>query len=179
MQFLLVLYLLVPVPQSAEVRAVDSVDLDRYSGTWYEIARYPNRFQKSCSSDVTATYTVQGDGRIEVLNRCRKADDSFDSATGTARLADQSGPRSKLKVRFAPGFLSFLPFVWADYWIIDLAEDYSSAVVGTPDHKYLWILSRTPRMEDTVFESICRRIQQMGYEPEKLVRTAQSDAAGQ
>ncbi len=152
MQTILLLFLLVPAAPSTDVRAVASLDLNRYSGTWYEIARYPNRFQKSCAGDVTATYTIQPNGQIEVLNRCRKTDGSLESATGTGRLAYADGPASKLKVRFAPKFLSFLPFVWADYWIIDLAEDYSYAAVGTPDHKYLWILSRTPTMDSATYQ---------------------------
>jgi len=176
MHMILLLCLLAPAGSSTEVRAVPSVDLNRYSGTWYEIARYPNRFQKSCEGDVTATYTIQPNERIEVLNRCRKADGSIESATGTGRLADKNGPASKLKVRFAPKFLSFLPFVWADYWIIDLADDYSYAVVGTPDHKYLWILSRTPTMAADTYQQICSHVGEMGYDPDKLVRTDQSGA---
>jgi apolipoprotein D and lipocalin family protein len=126
--------------------------------------------------DVTATYTIQPNGRIEVLNRCKKANGGIESATGTARLADKNGPASKLKVRFAPKFLSFLPFVWANYWIIDLADDYSYAVVGTPDHKYLWILSRTPKMAADTYQQICSHVAEMGYDPDKLVRTDQPEA---
>src|SRR6476659_10065823 len=91
--------------------AAPSVDLNRYAGRWHEIARFPNRFQRDCASDTTATYTLRPDGKITVLNQCRKADGSTIKVTGTAKLADAKGPSSKLKVTF------FWPF-YGDYWII-------------------------------------------------------------
>lgn len=127
------------------VRTVSSVDLNRYAGEWHEAARLPNRFQDKCAGDVRATYTRRADGRIDVVNRCRERDGSMTQARGIARVVD-GATNAKLKVRFAPAFLSFLPMVWGDYWIIGLAPDYSWAVVGSPDRKYLWILSRTAAM---------------------------------
>src|SRR5919205_1829181 len=97
-----------------EPEAVSSVDLSRYQGKWYEIARFPNRFEKSCAGDVTATYRLATDGGINVLNECRKANGEIKRAEGKARKADKNGPTSKLEVRFAPAFLSFLPVVWGD-----------------------------------------------------------------
>ena len=128
------------------VRTVPFVDLDRYVGDWFEIARLPNRFQRQCVGDVRASYARRADGRLDVLNQCR-TDDRRIQARGIARVVDDR-TFARLKVRFAPAWLAFLPFVWGDYWIIGLAEDYSWAVVGSPDREYLWILARTPRLDD-------------------------------
>jgi len=156
------------------LNTVPEVDLNRYVGTWYEIARLPNWFQKKCSGDVSATYTLQVDGSISVLNSCRGADGQLTQAEGSAKKATANGPNSKLKVRFAPKLLSFLPFVWGDYWIIDLASDYTYVAVGEPSRKYLWILSRTPKMEDALLQSILDRVGQNGYNLTGLIRTQQT-----
>jgi apolipoprotein D and lipocalin family protein len=153
---------------------VPKVDLNRYVGTWYEIARLPNTFQKQCTGDVTATYTLLEGGDIKVVNRCRKEDGSFTEVEGRAKRADDDEPLTKLKVRFAPAFLSFLWFVWGDYWIIDLSPDYAYAVIGEPDRKYLWILSRTPQMAETTFQEILGRAKEQGYDVTNLIRTKQS-----
>lgn len=150
---------------------VPSVDLNRYMGTWYEVARLPNSFQKKCAGDVTATYELLDDGGIRVVNRCRKENGEMTEASGRAKRASTDKPNTKLKVLFAPAFLSFLPFVWGDYWIILLADDYSYAVIGEPDREYLWILSRTPTMEDTTFENLCAQIRDKGYDLRELKRT--------
>lgn len=153
---------------------VPAVNLVRYSGTWYEIARLPNRFQEQCAGDVTATYTLLDNGEIKVVNRCRKESGEIEEAEGRARLASADEPNTKLKVRFAPAFLSFLPFVWGDYWIIELAPDYSYAVIGEPARKYLWILSRTPSIEESTLQDILTRVKQKGYVLDGLVRTKQA-----
>lgn len=155
------------------LQVVSSLDLNRYMGTWYEIARLPNSFQKKCVGDVTANYTLNEDGTVRVINRCRKEDGEMTEAEGKARRLSEDEPNSKLKVRFAPAWLSWLPFVWGNYWVIDLAEDYSYAVIGEPDREYLWILSRTPRMEDAVYQKILERIKAQGYDPAGLVKTRQ------
>jgi apolipoprotein D and lipocalin family protein len=153
---------------------VDRVDLQRYLGTWYEIARFPNRFQKQCVGDVTATYEQQGDGRLAVINRCRKADGTTDEARGVARIVD-TATNAKLKVRFAPAFLTWLPAVWGDYWILDLAPDYSHVLVGTPDHKYLWILARTPALPDGTYTAILDAARRQGFDVGQLKPTPQQD----
>ena len=150
---------------------VPEVDLKRYMGTWYEVARIPFSFQKQCVGDVTATYTLLDDGDILVVNRCRTENGEFSEAKGRAKLADKDGPNTKLKVRFAPAILSFLPFVWGDYWIIVLAPDYSYAAVGGPDRKYLWILSRTPALDETTFQGILQQVRDNGYDLSSLIRT--------
>lgn len=156
------------------LEVVPSVDLNRYTGTWYEVARLPFRFQTQCVGDVTATYTLLDDGTIKVVNRCRNQNGEMDEAVGRAKLASKDGPNTKLKVRFAPAFLSIFPFVWGDYWIIDLAADYSYAVVGEPERRYMWILSRTPVMDETTFQGIVDRAKQKGYDLTSLIRTQQT-----
>lgn len=156
--------------QSQPVRTVDAVDLDRYVGEWFEIARLPNRFQRTCAGDVRATYTRRPDGRIDVLNRCRAADGHLIEARGVARIVDARTP-AKLKVRFAPAILSFLPFVWGDYWIVGLAGDYSWAVVGSPDRAYLWILSRTAALETGPLDAARAAAGGNGFDVDRLVMT--------
>jgi len=148
------------------LRTVAHVDLSRYLGTWYEIASFPQRFQRGCTA-TTAIYTPRDDGKIDVLNRCRK--DALDgpekSAHGRARVVDRA-TNAKLEVSF------FRPF-WGDYWIIDLANDYSYAVVGHPGRDYLWILARQPTMAEATYQAIVARLQAQGYETSRLVRTLQ------
>jgi apolipoprotein D and lipocalin family protein len=153
---------------------ISEVDLNRYVGTWYEIARLPNSFQEHCVGDVTATYTLADDGTIVVVNRCRKENGEMSEVTGRAKRAGDEGPNTKLKVRFAPAFLSFLPFVWGNYWIIMLAPDYTYVVIGEPDRKYLWILSRTPAMDETTLQGVLEEIKQHGYDLTGLIRTKNS-----
>ena len=142
------------------------VELERYTGTWYEIASFPQSFQRGCTA-TTAVYTLRRDGEIDVLNRCRKGslDGKEKSVRGRARVVDRT-TNAKLSVTF------FRPFR-GDYWIIDLADDYSYAVVGHPSRDYLWILSRTPTMDDATWEGIMTRLQAQGYETKRLARTAQ------
>jgi len=152
----------------------DWVDLARYAGRWYEIARLPNRFQDQCAGDVAATYTLEPDGRVTIVNECRRKDGRTARAEGVARLADEKGPASRLKVRFAPAFLSFLPFVWGDYWILELDHDYRHALVGDPARKYLWILSRSPEMDAATYESLTAAAGRLGFDTARLVPTPQS-----
>ena len=157
------------------LQVVPSVDLKRYMGTWYEIARLPNPFQKKCISDVTAFYTILEDGTIRVVNRCRTETGEFIESEGKARRKSDDEPNSKLEVRFAPAFLSFLPMVWGKYWVIDLAPDYSYAVVGEPNREYLWILSRTQAMTQETYDAIALKLRERGYDPAGLVRTPQGE----
>ena len=152
------------------VRPVPSVDLDRYMGEWFEIARFPNRFQRQCLGDVRATYARRPDGRVDVVNRCRTAEGRRE-ARGIARIVDEQ-TFTKLKVRFAPAWLSFLPVVWGDYWIIGLAPDYSWAVVGEPGREYLWILARAPRLDDASLAAARAAARASGYDVDRLVQTS-------
>lgn len=155
-----------------DVKAVAKVDLARYVGTWYEVARFPNRFQDQCTGNVTAQYRKREDGDIDVINRCKQKDGSTDEAIGRARVAD-AVTNARLKVRFAPDWLGWIPFVWADYWVIDLADDYSYAAVGEPSRDYLWILSRTPTLPEATYEAIVNRVTAQGFDTAKLVKTRQ------
>ena len=156
-----------------DLPTVAKVDLNRYAGKWYEIARYPNKFQEKCVGNTTATYTLKEKNKIEVINECLKKDGVADSAKGEAKIID-AATNAKLEVRFAPSFLSFIPQVWGDYWIIDLDDNYSYAAVGDPKRKYLWILSRTPEMDDATYQNILRRAEKMGFDPGKVVKTPQN-----
>lgn len=159
------------------VEAVPSVDLARYAGRWYEIARLPNRFQEKCACCISATYTLRPDGGVTVVNECRTRDGATTRAEGVARLRDKGGPASRLKVRFAPSYLSFLPFVWGDYWILDLPDDYSHALVGSPDRGYLWILARQPSLPETTYARLLERARGQGFDSARLLRTPQEPAA--
>jgi apolipoprotein D and lipocalin family protein len=161
-----------------DVRPLASVDLSRYAGRWFEIARYPNRFQKDCVGDTTAEYALRPDGRVTVTNRCRQANGSMKTAVGVARWREQPPRDATLKVRFAPAWLSFIPQVWGDYWIIALAPDYRYVVVGEPSRTYLWILSRTPTMSDADYQEAVAAAAANGYDTAKLVRTEQRGQDG-
>jgi apolipoprotein D and lipocalin family protein len=151
---------------SPPLSVVPCVDLERYAGVWYEIARYPHRFQEGCVGS-RATYALRDDGKISVLNECYE--ESFSgklrTAQGKAWVVDKE-TNAKLKVSF------FWPFS-GDYWIIDLGEDYEYAVVGHPTRKYLWILSRTKEMEESLYREILVRLREKGYDTSKLIRTPQ------
>lgn len=162
-----------PLP---ELKAVPSVDLSRYQGLWYQIAYYPNTFQKQCFSNTTAQYKPLANGEIEVTNACKTPEGVATSAVGRARVKQNKilgvpvgkSVTSKLEVRFAPGWLSWVPGVWANYWVIQLADDYRYAVVGEPSRKYLWILSRTPQLDPQDRAIISGLLQQQGYDPTLL-----------
>ena len=141
------------------LEVVPHVELNRYLGKWYEIARLPARFQEGCT-DVTATYALSEDGSISVLNECRK-NGKVKQAKGRAKVVDKNSG-AKLKVTF------FWPF-FGDYWIIDLGKDYDYAVVGTPNRKYLWILSRTPQMDDKLFSQLIESVKSKGFDVNKLI----------
>ncbi len=153
------------------VTPVDTVDLDRYAGRWYEVARFPNSFQEDCTAETMAEYERLSNGQIRVVNTCRQADGTVKRAEGRAKLADRDGPTSKLKVRFAPAFLSFLPMVWGNYWVLDLTEDYSAALVGDPRREYLWILSRTPVLADTAYRRMVDAAAGQGFDVRRLRRS--------
>jgi apolipoprotein D and lipocalin family protein len=157
-------------PAPGPVTTVDKVDLDRYSGQWHEIARFLNRFQRQCAGDVRATYARRLDGRLDVVNECRTSNGRMTQAKGVARVIDGSGG-ARLKVRFAPAFLSFLPMVWGDYWVIALGDGYEWAVIGSPDRQYLWVLSRTAVLDEARWARALERVRANGFDDSRLVRT--------
>jgi apolipoprotein D and lipocalin family protein len=168
---------LVIVDGQKNLEVVPAVDLARYAGKWYEIARLPNRFQNKCAGEVSAVYQRLEGGGLRVTNECHQSDGRMSRAEGKARPAGKGAPGAKLEVRFAPAWVSWLPAVWGDYWIIDLASDYSYSVVGTPDRKYLWILSREPRIDEAVYRGIIERTAAKGFDVSRLIKTRQSATA--
>jgi len=152
---------------------IPELDLARYAGTWYEIARFPNRFERKCAGYTTATYTALPDGSIKVENRCRRADGGEELAVGQAHLVGAPGS-PRLKVRFAPAALSFIPLVWGDYWVIDLDPDYSLAAVSEPGRDYLWILARTPHVDPDRYDALLARLAEQGLEVGRLEPTRQA-----
>jgi apolipoprotein D and lipocalin family protein len=145
---------------------VPYVDVPKYMGTWYEIANIPNSFQKNCTG-TTAHYHLDSDGDVRVVNKCFKfkLDGEETIAKGTAKVVDTQ-TNSKLKVSF------FWPF-FGDYWIIDLAPDYAYAVVASPSREYLWILNRTPTMEESVYQNLMDVIKNKGFDISKIKKTLQ------
>jgi len=163
---LITLFFMATITRSQVVQTVPHVDLKKYAGKWYEIASYPNRFQKGCHC-TTATYSLSDKGYVIVENRCNR--DSINGKLsyiqGKAFIVKNS-ENAKLKVQF------FWPFR-GDYWIIDLARDYSYAVVSDPSKKYLWILNRKPKMNDNTFQNILAKLKEKGFDLAKLKLTIQ------
>lgn len=149
-----------------ELQTVNHVDLNKYMGKWYEIARLPNWFEKNCTA-VTATYNLRDDGKVDVINAChlKTVDGKFKQSKGKAWVVDKT-TNAKLKVSF------FWPFA-GKYWIIDLGSNYEYAVVGHPNRDYLWILSRQPHMSDELYNQLITRIQAQGYDLTSLEKTIQ------
>lgn len=164
---LITLTFLTPAIMNSQLlKTVANVDLKKYSGKWFEIASFPQRFQKGCHC-TTAEYTISDKGYVIVENRCNR--DSVNGKQsyikGKAFIEKDSGD-AKLKVQF------FWPFK-AKYWIIDLADDYSYAVVSHPNKKYLWVLSRTPKMESEIYQKIIVRLKEKGFDLTKIEMTIQ------
>ena len=159
--------------QAAEgqpLQTVPQVDLSRYTGRWYEIAKFPNWFQKKCVSDTSAQYRLLDAGGVEVLNRCRLADGSFQEALGLARPVGPPGT-PKLEVRFAPSWLGFLPFVWGNYWVVDFDADYQLVAVSEPGRDYLWVFARTPPIDATRYQALLARLRAQGLDTDRLELT--------
>lgn len=154
------------------MQAVGSLDLSRYAGRWYEIARFPNWFQRRCVAGTTADYEILPDSTLRVVNGCRTAAGVTIRAEGRARVADQHGPASRLEVRFAPALLSFLPMVWADYWVLDLTDDYRAALVGTQDRRYLWVLARDPTLDEATYQRLLTTATTQGFDVTRLTKAA-------
>ena len=145
------------------LEVVPYVELEKYLGKWYEIAHLPAKFQEGCN-ETTATYTLSKDGNISVLNQCTK-NGKMKQAKGRAKVVDKN-TNAKLRVTF------FWPF-YGDYWIIKLGNDYDYSVVGTPNRKYLWILSRTPQIDDKLYSQLIEYVKSKGFDVNKLIKTLQ------
>ena len=157
---------------SPPLEAITTLDVPRYMGLWYQTALYPNRFQSQCVSDTTATYRLLPDNTVEVINRCRIANGSFEEAVGLARpgglLAGSSLVPAKLMVTFLPAWLRWIGSVWAAYWVVQIASDYRYVVVSEPQRDYLWVLSRTPQLTPDDNASVRAWLQAHGFDLSRL-----------
>jgi apolipoprotein D and lipocalin family protein len=160
----------VSVAKSSQLETVSFVDLERYLGAWYEIAVIPNRFQKHCYGNTMAIYQRADQQRIKVINSCLESDGQVDQAEGVARIVDPA-TNAKLEVSFVSLFGWQL--FWGDYWVLDLAPDYSYVIVGTPDYRYGWLLSRTPVVSKELRNNLDERLRSLGYDPAAFVDTPQ------
>ncbi len=170
LSFVMTVQLTAQDKETAEPTVVNSVDLIRYTGVWYEIAKIPNSFQKKCARNTTATYRLRSDGSIDVTNRCVEADGSVNEAKGIAKVVDKKS-NAKLEVSFVR--ILGISLFWGDYWIIGLDKNYKYAVVGTPTRKYGWILSRTPKLSDEEMQKVFSILKQQGYNPKDFEMTKQ------
>jgi apolipoprotein D and lipocalin family protein len=153
------------------------LDVPRYMGRWYEIAKYPNRFQRKCVADTSAEYKLEPDGRVQVINRCRMENGEWNEAVGMARqVGDTSSP--KLEVRFAPAWLSFITAVWGDYWVIDLDPEYQLVAVSEPRREYLWVLSRSPVVSQDALAALLDRLRRLGFDTNRLQLTLHGKEQG-
>ena len=152
---------------------VESVDINKYMGQWYEVASIPTRFQKDCVG-TNAIYTLLENGEVEINNICRKftLDGELSLQKGRGRVVDTVS-NSKLEISFVGPFIGDTWFFWADYWILELGENYEYAVIGTPSKKFLWVLSREKTLDQNLYEEILERRQADGYNVELLKKTLQ------
>jgi apolipoprotein D and lipocalin family protein len=161
-------------PTGQALTTIEALDVPRYMGTWYEIAKFPNWFQKKCVGSTKAEYSLKDDGKVQVINRCQLENGAMNEATGVARqVGNATSP--KLEVRFAPAWLSFIPLVWGDYWVIDIDEAYQLVAVSEPKRDYLWVLSRTPTIDPKAYESLLARLAKKGFDIQKLEITRQGN----
>ncbi|AMW78570.1 hypothetical protein AMD27_06520 [Acinetobacter sp. TGL-Y2] len=155
------------------LKTVDKVELDRYLGVWYEVARKPLYFQKKCDRNVTATYTLNENGNVNVDNRCYSQDGKLNQSVGEAFI--QNPPyNSKLKVSFLPSAIRWMPFGRGDYWILKIDADYQTVLVGEPGRKYMWILSRTSQPNEKVVKEYLDYAKSVGYDLGDVINTKQT-----
>ena len=156
--------------QAQTITPVDQVDLQKYLGTWYEIARKPLSFQKDCAKTVKAEYSLNEKGTIQVNNSCITEDGKMKQSIGEAFV--QNAPaNSKLKVSFLPKVIRWLPLGRGDYWVLKLDPNYQTVLVGEPDKKYLWVLSRSTTPNPNEIEAYLKYAQSLGYDLNDLIRT--------
>ncbi|GMU71897.1 MAG: hypothetical protein AMXMBFR42_13560 [Burkholderiales bacterium] len=172
--------LAVLAPTIAPARAqpletVRRVDTERYAGVWHEIARLPYKMEERCVADVTTAFVRRGMTTFDIETRCRRADGSWETDAGIVRIQD-TATNAKMEIRFLPLALAWWPFAWSDYWILDLAPDYSYALVGAPARDALWILARHPVLETVVVERLVAKARALGFPVDKLIRS--QSAAG-
>ena len=161
-------------PKMINNSTVKQLDLNRYLGTWYEIAKFPAWFQKKCVADTRAEYSLLPGGKVQVINLCRQESGEMKEAVGSARQIGEK-TSSRLEVRFAPAWLSFIPAVWGDYWVIDLDPKYQLVAVSEPKREYLWILSRTTKVDSAAYDALLGRLTRKGFDLQLLEKTIHRD----
>ncbi len=158
-------------PSTVAVTSVKHIDLQQYLGKWYEVARLPMFFERNCADNVSATYSLNPDASIKVDNQCRKDNGKVMQSIGEAVPVDATNAR--LSVTFLPKWLRWTGLAKAPYWILKIDEHYTTALVGNPDHRYLWILSRTPQIDPVTYQAYLQEAQRQGFDTRKLIVTQQ------
>ncbi|TCB71286.1 hypothetical protein E0H88_05325 [Acinetobacter sp. ANC 4216] len=159
--------------QTKPLQTVERVELDKYLGVWYEVARKPLYFQNKCDRDVTATYTLNENGNVVVDNRCYTKEGKLTQSIGEAFI--QNAPfNSKLKVSFLPEAIRWLPFGRGDYWVLKLDENYQTVLVGEPRRKYMWVLSRSQQPDQAVVNEYLEYAKSLGYDLGDVIHTKQT-----
>jgi len=158
--------------QTEPLQAVEKIELNKYLGTWHEVARKPLYFQRKCDSNVTANYSLNKNGNIKVDNSCYTNDGKFKQTIGEAFV--QNAPsNSKLKVSFLPKIIRWLPVGRGDYWVLKIDENYETVLVGEPDKKYMWILSRSQQPQPEVVQEYLNYAESIGYDLSDVIKTKQ------
>lgn len=156
--------------QSKSLSTVDKIELDRYLGVWYEVARKPMYFQNQCDRDVSATYTLNENGNVTVDNRCYSKDGKLKQSIGEAFV--QNAPfNSKLKVSFLPEAVRWLPVGRGDYWILKIDDHYQTVLVGEPRRKYMWVLSRSAQADQAIVKEYLEYAKSLGYDLSDIIQT--------
>ncbi|BBX68835.1 lipocalin family protein [Mycolicibacterium psychrotolerans] len=158
--------------QQTAVTSVESLDLTRYRGLWYEIGRLPLKWEAAEASDITAEYTPDNDGSVRVDNRCIDEDGKPSQSIGRATLVN--GEAGRLEVSFLPEFLRWIPFTRGDYWVLKIDDAYTVALVGTPDQKNLWLLAREPRIDPATAAAYLAEATRQGFDLGKWITPKQS-----
>lgn len=160
--------------QTKPLQTVEKIELDRYLGVWYEVARKPLSFQNKCDRDVSAQYTLNENGNIQVDNRCYGKEGQLYQSVGEA-FVQNSPNNTKLKVSFLPEIVRWLPVGRGDYWILKIDENYQTVLVGEPDRKYMWVLSRDPKPDPAVVNEYLNYAKSVGYDLADVIHTKQTD----
>lgn len=154
-----------PLP---EIETVENLNIGKYLGVWHQIALIPNYFQKDCVDDTQAEYEVLSDDSITILNSCLSLDGERLLAAGTGRATGEPRNFARLKVSFAPKWLAWIPFVWGDYWILSIDDEYNSVLIGSPNRRYLWILSRQKFIQKEIFADFLEKAKTIGFDTSLL-----------
>ena len=152
-----------------EIETVENLNIGKYLGVWHQIALIPNYFQKDCVDDTQAEYEVLSDDSITILNSCLSLGGERLLAAGIGRATGEPRNFARLKVSFAPKWLAWIPFVWGDYWILSIDDEYNSVLIGSPDRRYLWILSRQKFIQKEIFADYLEKAKKNEFDTSLLI----------